>query len=933
MANTDDKPVIRVLMYPLLASFGSHESGIRRVVEGWHRHAREQNIVYVEEGQDYDVMAVHAGMIDKVVSDRPYVSHLHGLYFTADYPAASWEWHANRDVIASLRRANAVTVPSAWVAETLQRDMHLDPLVVPHGIDWREWQHDEKNDGYVLWNKNRSEDVCDAEAVGILARALEDVNFITTFAPKDSRGPLLSNVRVTGLLPNADMKQLLQRAGVYLSTAKETFCIGALEAMASGVPVLSWDYGNVPNLVPHKIAGYLAKPGDYADLITGLRYCLEHRDKLSRGGKKLAKGWTWEKVMPILRAVYEQAINEFAREHAADGRPLVHIVIPCYNKAATIAETIESVKAQTLAAFTCIVVDNNSTDNSKDIILQTIHGDARFVYTNCPQQGVAYARNWGATLNTTNAPFLCFLDGDDWIRPLFLEACIPALQKDRTLGIVYTKLYYIKPNGEQGVSPWPDEFNANTQMRGPNQIPTCNVMRSIAFKRAGGYRQRFADEVIGAGAEDAELWMRIIAQGWGAKLATQAALFVYRWQSGLVSGNKQYHPPDYKLLHPYTQDEQYPFACQATPKRQSHPVNQYDQPTVSVIIPVGLGHEKVDVFDALDSVEGQTYRKWEAVVVWDGTKPDALGHAYPFVRNLILDAPHGAGYARNRGAEIARADLLFYLDADDTLYPNAIEKMINAYAQERAIIYSDYVGKAYFDPKAVSDPRYRERILHHDERTGKTVLRHHALDYACERAQKQPDESQYIWCLISALVPKEWHNQICGFDEKMPSWEDWDYWIRMARAGLCFYRLEEPLVVYRFYTGTRRERGREEHANLIQYMREKYQGERVMPCTSCGKHKRQAAQAVTQTAPGVPPATSAAAPLADNNFVLCLYDHPNRGQHIVIGGAVFAEKLPVNTVATGGGHKINYGAHSGGDKFFVHRADIAAQPGIFKPAV
>lgn len=101
--------------------------GISRVVEAYQKYLPEYGVEFVREGEDYDLKAVHAGV------EVGGVCHLHGVYWTADYEAAEWEWESNRQIVNALRQAKQVTVPSPWVAETLQRDLRLNPTIVPHG--------------------------------------------------------------------------------------------------------------------------------------------------------------------------------------------------------------------------------------------------------------------------------------------------------------------------------------------------------------------------------------------------------------------------------------------------------------------------------------------------------------------------------------------------------------------------------------------------------------------------------------------------------------------------------------------------------------------------------------------------------------------------------------------------------------------------------
>ena len=298
-------------MIPELFRFDNTESGIKRVVEAYHKYAPEYGIEYVEckveEEHLYDVFAVHAGSTDRYPVHRPIISVIHGLYWTQDYDASASEWNANYYVVESIRRATIITVPSLWVAETIRRDVRVDPVILPHGVDWLEWEHNLKVKDYVLWNKNRPGDVCTPEHMGVLARKRPDVNFLTTFAPKDVSG----NVKEIGVQPHDKMKKMIQQALVYLSTTKETFGIGVLEAMASGTPVLGFAYGGNLELIEHGVTGYLARPGDYDDLAVGLDYCIQHRAILSDNCKIAVKKWGWDQPARIIASVFEDALEKW----------------------------------------------------------------------------------------------------------------------------------------------------------------------------------------------------------------------------------------------------------------------------------------------------------------------------------------------------------------------------------------------------------------------------------------------------------------------------------------------------------------------------------------------------------------------------------------------------------------------------------------------
>jgi glycosyltransferase involved in cell wall biosynthesis len=100
-------------------------------------------------------------------------------------------------------------------------------------------------------------------------------------------------------------------------------------------------------------------------------------------------------------------------------KPLISIIVTCYNQKATISQALISVKNQTYAHWECIIVDDGSTDCSDVVIKQTVGSDQRFQYHYQDNQGVAKARNTGFAL--AKGEYINFLDGDDTFHPEKLE--------------------------------------------------------------------------------------------------------------------------------------------------------------------------------------------------------------------------------------------------------------------------------------------------------------------------------------------------------------------------------------------------------------------------------------------------------------------------------------------------------------------------------
>mgnify|MGYP001792971458 CR=1 FL=1 len=100
--------------------------------------------------------------------------------------------------------------------------------------------------------------------------------------------------------------------------------------------------------------------------------------------------------------------------------PPVSVVIPCYNAARFLAETIDSVLEQTSPAFELIVIDDGSTDGTAEIIDR--YGrrlGGQLIFESGPNRGVSAARNRGTEL--ASGRYLQYLDADDLLRPDALQ--------------------------------------------------------------------------------------------------------------------------------------------------------------------------------------------------------------------------------------------------------------------------------------------------------------------------------------------------------------------------------------------------------------------------------------------------------------------------------------------------------------------------------
>lgn len=564
----------KILIDPQFNGADLGEGGIRRVVEAQNRWLPTLGYEIVRDEASADIIAVHGGNV--VDSDKATVNHCHGLYW-ANYDWGKFAADINTRVVRSIRRADLVTAPSKWVASILHRTMWIDPLVAYSGVDLDSWTM-MPHRAYVLWNKTRIDPICDPTVVNKLAAMAPDVDFISTF------GELADNIQLTGRLPYGDAKKFIQEAGIYLCTARETFGIGTLEAMACGVPVLAWDFAGQREIITHLSDGYLAR--DYDDLLLGLRYCIEHRAQMSVAARqKVVDKFQWKDRIKDYAQAYQRVVPEDKR---------VSVVIPSYN----LGRFLEQAVVSCLEADEVVIVDDASTDDSLEIAqaLESKYDKVKVV-KNGVNQYLAKSLNIG--IEAASHDYILPVDADNWLEPGAIEILRYGLA-NRDIDISYGNLRFFKEDGIipddsvgiGGYSKWPpDIFSYDKQMMFPfSGIPSSSMFRRKAWKASEGYRARYRT------GEDADFWCRLTTLGFQPFKVTEAVVLNYRNRRDSMS--RVTEREDWTKWYP-------PIKNVAVGK----PVNIFmGEPLVSVVI-----YGKGTRINTIDSIWSQTMRLWEIV--------------------------------------------------------------------------------------------------------------------------------------------------------------------------------------------------------------------------------------------------------------------------------------------------------------------------------
>jgi len=194
--------------------------------------------------------------------------------------------------------------------------------------------------------------------------------------------------------------------------------------------------------------------------------------------------------------------------------PKVTAVVPVFNAAATITETLLSARSQTYRELEIIVVDDGSTDSSCELVERQAGQDARVRLLRQHNQGVAAARNAGAA--AAAGEFLAPLDADDIWFPQKIERQVERFAEDGPdLGLVYGWSATIDAASRVTKRPMPDNSGwvlADMALRNFIGNASSPLIRMSAFREVGGYdpslRQRGAQ-----GLEDRKLYL-LLAEGW-----------------------------------------------------------------------------------------------------------------------------------------------------------------------------------------------------------------------------------------------------------------------------------------------------------------------------------------------------------------------------------------------------------------------------------
>lgn len=199
-----------------------------------------------------------------------------------------------------------------------------------------------------------------------------------------------------------------------------------------------------------------------------------------------------------------------------DHKRLVSIIVPCYNQAQYLDEALQSVLDQSYTNWECIIINDGSPDDTKDIAEIWCRKDNRFKYFFQENSGLSSARNFG--ISKATGSLILPLDSDDKIGINYITSGVKAFEENPNLKVFYCKAEKFGDIIGEWKLPAFSLFNLSRK----NLIFCCALFKKEDWKSVGGY-----DITMKYGWEDWDFWIAILKNG-GKVKRMEEVNFYYR---------------------------------------------------------------------------------------------------------------------------------------------------------------------------------------------------------------------------------------------------------------------------------------------------------------------------------------------------------------------------------------------------------------------
>jgi glycosyltransferase involved in cell wall biosynthesis len=507
--------------------------------------------------------------------------------------------------------------------------------------------------------------------------------------------------------------------------------------------------------------------------------------------------------------------------------PSVTIAVTSYNYEAFVGQAIESALAQGYPNLEVLVLDNASTDGSRQVIERfRSHPRVRLLFH---EQNIGRNGNYNRAWQESRSDYVVYLSADDFLLPGHIETLVGLLARYPKADLTYARVIEVDAAGR----PMRENQLAGlvaVDSHGPGRnslgdllacssfmwLPTMLFPRAL-LEESGGF-----DDSIEVAA-DFDLQVRLAARGSEFAFVNRA-LAAIRFHGANPSGGsfaasgdlvREYLRTYERILvpspppairerqhaivaklreyvvnvdvsrRPSVAEDCGPAIERVTDALQaSFDVPFEKEPLVSIIVPTA-GKRLGALCDALESIAAQSYSRWEAIVVDDGAVDlSALfdwireDSRFRFVRNA---RPVGPGPARNAGIRLSRGTVLAYLDDDDIFLAEHVATLVDAITAGADVAVASAILAV--DTEGARGSARRE-----------TTLRE-PLQYPADAWRTGLAASPCI--PLSAVAHRRSVVDRCGpFIAGLPVYEAWEFLARIAQQTAARFTLRETVEMH-----------------------------------------------------------------------------------------------------------------------------------------
>ena len=499
---------------------------------------------------------------------------------------------------------------------------------------------------------------------------------------------------------------------------------------------------------------------------------------------------------------------------------LISIVVPIYNVENYLRQCLDSISEQTYKNFECILINDGSTDNSKQIAEEYLT-DSRFKLINQSNKGLSGARNTGISHIREESTFVAFVDSDDYIYPDFLETLIEHIEDDVDIieGMIdyfhdeikvdnvchdFEKQILISKDDKLGklalnelrVSVFPKLFRKSLFTE--DFFPEGWIFEDLAVvpelvihsgkwiklpKVIYGYRIRpnsittkeFSEEKLDVFKIFGKYDLFFKDESDGTKLLVEKLKYLH-----LNYHDIEFVPENNRYKQLYKQEKQ---------KLLSKKADYESKALISIIVPI-YNVEKY-LRQCLDSIQDQSYQNFECLLINDGSPDNSADICKEYVSKdprfrYIEKENGGVSSARNLGLEHSKGEYITFIDSDDWVDSDYLEVLYKSLTDEKADVAvstykqfnmddNNYYVHSYqrgYEKKIFTGPELIDEFIALDTFD-------HSYRFVCGKLVRK--------CLLDKIA----------FNEKTTLGEDMEFWLKLYLISNKIVYVNRDSYVYR----------------------------------------------------------------------------------------------------------------------------------------